>query len=53
MNRSEVLRNRRSEKELYAWSLLVSAARLREEIELLRKQISEMESFDFTPYETI
>ncbi len=53
VNRSEVLRNRRSEKELYAWSLLVSAARLREEIELLRKQISEMESFDFTPYETI
>jgi len=53
VNRSEVLRNRRSEKELYAWSLLVSAARLREEIELLKKQISEMESFDFTPYEMI
>lgn len=52
VNRSEVLRNRRSEKELYAWSLLVSAARLREEIDLLKKQISEMEGFDFTPYET-
>ena len=51
VNRSEVLRNRRSEKELYAWSLLVSAARLREEIDLLKKQISEMEGFDFTPYE--
>jgi hypothetical protein len=51
VNRSEVMRNRRSEKELYAWSLLVSAARLREEIDLLTKQISEVESFDYTPYE--
>lgn len=51
VNRSEVLRNRRSEKELYAWSLLVSAARLREEIDLLKQQITEMEGFDFTPYE--
>ena len=51
VNRSEVMRDRRSEKELYAWSLLVSAARLREEIEKLTKQISEMEDFDYTPYE--
>lgn len=51
VNRSKVLRDRRSEKELYAWSLLVSAARLREEIDLLQKQITEMEGFDFTPYE--
>lgn len=51
VNRSKVLRDRRSEKELYAWSLLVSAARLREEIVLLKKQITEMEGFDFTPYE--
>ena len=51
VNRSEIMRNRRSDKELYAWSLLVSAARLREEIDILTKQISEMESFDYTPYE--
>jgi hypothetical protein len=51
VNRSGIMRERRSEKELYAWSLLVSAARLREEIDKLTKQISEMESFDYTPYE--
>lgn len=51
VNRSEVLRDKRTEKQLYAWSLLVSASRLREEIEKLRQQISEMESFDYTPYE--
>jgi hypothetical protein len=49
--RSEVLRDRRSERQLYAWSLLVSAARLREEIEKLRGQIAEIEGFDFTPFE--
>ncbi len=51
VSRSEVMRDRRSEKELYAWSLLVSAARLREEIDKLKKQISEIESFDYTTYE--
>lgn len=51
VNRSEVLRDKRTEKQLYAWSLLVSASRLREEIEKLRQQISEMEGFDYTPYE--
>ena len=49
--RSEVLRDRRSERQLYAWSLLVSAARLREEIEKLSGQIAEIEGFDFTPFE--
>jgi hypothetical protein len=51
VNRSKVLRDKRTEKQLYAWSLLVSASRLREEIEKLRKQISEMEGFDYTPFE--
>lgn len=51
VNRSEVMRDRRSEKELYAWSLLVSAARLREEIDKLTKQISEIEGFDYSKYE--
>lgn len=51
VNRSEILRDRRTERQLYAWSLLVSASRLREEIEKLRKQIKEMEGFDYTPFE--
>jgi hypothetical protein len=45
------LRERRDERELYAWSLLQSAARTREEISKLRKQIQEMENFDFSKYE--
>lgn len=50
-NKSKVLRDKRSEKQLYAWSLLVSASRLREEIQKLRTQISELEGFDFGPFE--
>jgi hypothetical protein len=45
------LRERRDERELYAWSLLQSAARTREEIDKLKKQIQEMENFDFSKYE--
>lgn len=45
------LRERRSEKESYAWSLLQAASRTREEIEKLKSQISEMENFDFSKYE--
>lgn len=45
------LRERRSERETYAWSLLQAAARTREEINKLKEQISEMENFDFSKYE--
>lgn len=48
---SKGLRERRSERETYAWSLLQAAARTREEIDKLKEQISEMESFDFSKYE--
>lgn len=45
------LRERRAERETYAWSLLVAAARTRDEIKILKEQIKEMESFDFSKYE--
>lgn len=45
------LRERRAERETYAWSLLVAAARTRDEINKLKAQISEMENFDFSKYE--
>ena len=46
-----VLRKRRSEKEVYAWSLLSSAARLREEIKELKQQISEFQKTDFSKFD--
>lgn len=45
------LRERREEREKYAWSLLQAASRTREEIEKLKQQIQEMENFDFSKYE--
>lgn len=45
------LRERREEREKYAWSLLQAAARTRDEIDKLREQIKEMENFDFSKYE--
>jgi len=45
------LRERRAERELYAWSLLQAASRTREEIDKLKQQIKEMENFDFSKYE--
>lgn len=46
-----ILRKRRSEKETYAWSLLQSAARLREEIKELKQQIAEFEKTDFSQFD--
>jgi hypothetical protein len=50
-NKSKVLRDKRSEKEKYAWSLLQSAAKTREDIKLLREQISAIENTDWSKYE--
>lgn len=48
---TSILRKRRSEKETYAWSLLQSASRLREEIEDLKQQIAEFEKTDFSKFD--
>lgn len=52
VNATASLRDRRAEKETYAWSLLQASAKMREDIEKLRQQIAEMEKFDFSKYET-
>lgn len=51
VNNSAALREKRDEKQLYAWSLLQAAASLREQIAKLEEQISSIENFDFSPYE--
>jgi hypothetical protein len=48
---SATLRKRREKLELFAWSLLQSAAKTREEIEELRAQISSLKNTDFSKYE--
>lgn len=48
---SKVLRDKRAEKETYAWSLLQSASKLREEINQLKDQISRMQNTDWSKYE--
>lgn len=48
---SATLRKRRGQLELFAWSLLQSAAKTREEIEDLRSQIRSLKNTDFSKYE--
>lgn len=48
---SATLRKRREKMELFAWSLLQSAAKTREEIEDLRSQIRTLKNTDFSKYE--
>lgn len=50
-NKSKVLRDKRAEKEKYAWSLLQSASKTREDIKNLREQISAIENTDWSKYE--
>jgi hypothetical protein len=45
------LRDKRDQKQLYAWSLLQAASSLRLEIAKLNDQIQQLENFDFSPYE--
>lgn len=51
INASRGLRKERDEKELYAWSLLQSSSRLREEIASLKQSIKDIEAVDFRPFE--
>lgn len=48
---SATLRKRREKLELFAWSLLQSASKTREEIEELRSQIRTLRNTDFSKYE--
>lgn len=45
------LREKRDQKQLYAWSLLQAASSLRIEIAKLNEQINQLENFDFSAYE--
>ena len=48
---SETLRDKRSDMELQAWSLLQASASLREDIAKLKTQIRKLKDGDFRPYE--
>lgn len=49
---TRALRNQRNQKELYAWSLVQSAASLTQEIKQLKSDLKELESLDFSGYES-
>lgn len=49
---TRALRNQRAEKELYAWSLVQSAASLAQEIKQLKKDLRALEDTDFSSYES-
>ena len=47
----QTLRKQREKLQRYAWSILQSASKLDEEITELESAISDLSTFDFTPYE--
>lgn len=51
INSTKALRRQRSEKELYAWSLIQAASNLRKQIETLQKEYSDLVSIDLSRYE--
>lgn len=48
---SKALRRQRSEKELYAWSLLQASSSLRQQIEVLQKEYDTLVATDLSRYE--
>lgn len=48
---SETLRDKRSDMELQAWSLLQASSSLRDDISKLKSQIRKLKDGDFRPYE--
>lgn len=48
---SETLRDKRSDMELQAWSLLQASSSLRDDISKLKKQVRKLKDGDFRPYE--
>jgi hypothetical protein len=51
INNTATLRDKRDQKQLYAWSLLQAASSLRAEIQKLNQQINQLENFNFSAYE--
>jgi len=51
IEQSKALRRQRSEKELYAWSLLQAASNLRKQIEILQQEYDSLVSIDLGRYE--
>jgi hypothetical protein len=50
INSSSGLREKRNDKEIYAWSLLISSGKLRREINKLQKDITSLKSIDFSKF---